>query len=53
MSEKVEKPKVRVKKNESILGKIKLFFEEIPDSKPNRKKSVNVRTLKRSKIARK
>lgn len=33
MSEKVERAKVRVKKSQSILGKIKLFFEEIPDSK--------------------
>lgn len=33
MSEKVDKPKVRVKNSESILGKIKLFFEEIPDNK--------------------
>jgi hypothetical protein len=41
--------KVKLKK-QSILAKVKLFFEEIPDARAaNKKKQVSGRTLQRSK----
>jgi hypothetical protein len=41
--------KVKPKKV-SVLAKVKLFFEEIPDNRPaNKRKQVPGRTLKRSK----
>ncbi|HMS31803.1 MAG TPA: hypothetical protein PKA29_00805 [Candidatus Saccharibacteria bacterium] len=41
--------KVKLKK-QSILAKVKLFFEEIPDTRAaNKKKQVSGRTLQRSK----
>jgi hypothetical protein len=36
-------------KNESVLAKVKLFFEEIPESRSKKAKQVPSRTLKRSK----